>query len=192
MKKTILIIALLFLTNCRTVKKSWLKDNYVSKSEANLLKKSIDSTLAIKTTDIIERIAAVKKETTNNVTESNNKVTEIQGTIDAVEGEIKTATIGNTTIVSNGANISFKTSEIANISKEYKELNSLLESERIVNERIKNEVKSIKNEFTSFKQKYESEREATSKEIRKSGVKFWFLLSVVLAALLYFVFKLRF
>lgn len=171
MKKYI-IIPLLFISlfNCKIVKKDWLKENYVEKTEFESLENVVNSSNETATLSedflTLEKFNEFVNALSQKSSESSSEATTVTGTIEAEEGKEKTATIGNTTITSNGANISFEIQNLKEASKSIELLQSELEQYKTFSENryntleqafnsekqsriaLENELKSIKDTFT--------------------------------------------
>ncbi|MGB0896870.1 MAG: hypothetical protein ACPGRW_06080 [Flavobacteriaceae bacterium] len=180
MKKYILI--LLVLSSCRTAKKEWVKENFSEKATVKKYFTAQDSTFKSELNEINETLTATFNERFNSTTTTKNESTTVSGTITAEDGKEKTATIGNTTITSNGANISFTTSSSKTMESKYVKLVQELQSEKQFSQKIQSELISLKSEFANFVSTYESEKTTKSKTVKKTGVQFgvWIIIAIVL------------
>lgn len=172
------------LFSCGTVKKEWVKENFTSKEDLQSIqdnltysneevKKEIKESLIY---DLTEKF----KESSNKSSESENETTTIKGSITAEDGKEKSATVGNTTIKSNGANVTFETTNTKAMTKEfeskYNELNKKLDQEQNYSEYLHTEINSLKSEIANLRSSYESEKTAKTKEVVKSGFSFGFII----------------
>lgn len=199
MKKAILIsLILITLTGCRTVKKDWVKDNYVEKSEIQRLENSIEKLKQTTTQTINERIdskyTAILNEMREAVKVDENETTTVSGTIEAEEGKEKSATIGNTTIKSNGSSIKFETTLNKAFNKELETINSKIEQ---TIEQYRNSLKTLENDFTTYKESTDkelaylkSELDKKNKQTDKKGFSFTFVVILGIAVLIY-IFRKR-
>lgn len=199
MKKPILISLLLItLTGCRTVKKDWVKANYVEKSEINQFKQSVEGFKQTINSSIDERIDSKYTTILNEMREAvkvdENETTTIIGSIEAEEGKEKSATIGNTTIKSNGSNITFESTLNKAFNKELETINSKMEQ---TIEQYRNSLKTFENDFTAYKTETDkkiaelkSQLDQKNKETNKNGFAFTFIIILGIAILIY-IFRKR-
>lgn len=205
--KHISIILILFCTlfSCRTVKKEWVQEHFAEKSELSQLAQKTQETQKTLKSEISEALilefSQKLKQETSSSTSQENESTSVSGTIVAEEGKEKSATIGNTTIVSNGANISFQTTNSSSITKafesKYQELESKYQEAQQTISTLQSQYNSLKSEFANFRSTYESEKNSSSRTVTKSGWSFktWLILIaiiLVIAAVLYFKKKIPF
>lgn len=199
MKKAILIsLILITLTGCRTVKKDWVKDNYVEKSEIDQLKQSIERFKQTVNTSIDERIDSKYTSILNEMREAvkvdENETTTIIGSIEAEEGKEKSATIGNTIIKSNGSNITFESTLNKAFNKELETINSKMEQ---TIEEHKKSLKAFEIDFEAYKletqkkiAELQSQLYQKDKTTNKKGFTFTFIIILGIAILIY-VFRKR-
>lgn len=201
MKKYI-IISLVFisLSSCRTVKKEWVKENFTEKATTQQIRVAQDSVFRSEIqkieTSVSQLETSVSKIETSKTSESETENTNVSGTIEAEDGKEKSVTIGNTTIKSNGANVSFSTSNTKTLTKEFErqlqEITQQLEFERTFNQTLQTEINSLKSEFANFTSTYESEKTTKTKEVTKRNFTLttWLIIIGVLV-LLYFIYRFR-
>ena len=122
MKKLLIIIILIILTGCRTVKKDWVKQNFTSKTETVKSLNSLDSIIQKTRLTTNEKLKSEfnskLKLVSNKTTSSETSITTVKGTITADLNEEKSVTIGDTKITSKGANITFETNNNKSVYKE--------------------------------------------------------------------------
>lgn len=191
MKKLIAISTLFILfTSCRSVKKEWVKENFTEKSEISQLKanySNLKNTLKteINETLILEINEKLKQEKVYE-SSSKNETTTVSGSISAEDGKEKSVTIGSTTIKSNGANVTFKTSSTKEFTKQFEshlqELEIRLQESLLEISILRSENNSIKSEFANFKSTYDREKTSESKTVKKSGLSFgtWLILIIII------------
>lgn len=188
MKHVILILIVLTLSSCRVAKKEWVKENYTEKSQLQ----DFQNSQTVKLNELKETIKQQQQtvNTSQSVNQSEIETTEVTGTLTAEAGKEKTAVIGNTTIKSNGADISFKTntSNTKQTSKAIQELYTMLDYERNLNESFKSDINTLRNQVVAL----ETQLNAKSKETKKTGLPFsvWLVLFVIVA-LVFVYFKFR-
>ena len=175
------VAILLMFFSCRTAKKTWVNENFASKQDISKLETTqlnSQKTLESKITnsliiDFTEKLKLATEKTTNNETET----TTTQIDIIAENGVEKKATAGNTTVTSNGANVSVQTTSSKALSKEfeskYQELSQKLDKEQKYNEHLYSEINSLKSEIANLRSTYQSEKQAKTKETTKRGFTFW-------------------
>jgi len=191
MKKLLFIIAvwiLLFATSCRSVKKQWVKENFTEKVELQEAKETQSQTLKNEVEKIENKITNLKKslsetQTTKETSEENENTT-IEGTLTAEDGKEKSIQIGNTTIKSNGANVTFKTNSSKSTSKEFTSQIERLESQIISIEsnyrNLQSDVNTLTKENTDLKRQIEQVKTTKQKDVNKSGFSFGFYLWLVI------------
>jgi len=191
MKKLLFIIAvwiLLFATSCRSVKKQWVKENFTEKVELQEAKETQSQTLKNEVEKIENKITNLKKslsetQTTKETSEENENTT-IEGTLTAEDGKEKSVQIGNTTIKSNGANVTFKTNSSKSTSKEFTSQIERLESQIISIEsnyrNLQSDVNTLTKENTDLKRQIEQVKTTKQKDVNKSGFSFGFYLWLVI------------
>lgn len=178
------VAILLMFFSCRTAKKTWVEENFTSKHEIQSIqdnltysneevKSEIKNSLIL---DFTEKLKLATEKTTNNETETTTTKIDII----AENGVEKKATAGNTTVTSNGANVSVQTTSSKALSKEfeskYNELSQKLDREQKYNEYLYTEINSLKSEIANLKSTYQSEKQAKTKETTKRGFTFWAVL----------------
>ena len=194
-KYLILSIVFISLFSCRIAKKQWVKENYAEKSvieesltTQNTLQKNELSKI---TQEIITNFTQKLQEQKSKVSESES--TDVSGTITAEDGKQKYVTIGNTTIKSDGANVTFKTS--SNISKEfesrYKELEENDKKQSIHISTLERRLDSVIINQKQMKVEQDIIKTNQTKSVKKSGLSFgsWFILiivAIVLVAIWFF------
>jgi len=190
MKKAIYIVIVISLFSCRVAKKEWVQDNFTEKATINkslIVQDSVFKSEILKIeTSVSELETSVSNIETSSASEASNESTTVSGSIKAEDGKEKSVTIGNTTIKSNGANVSFETTSSKSLTKEfetkYQELNKILQSEKEFNQSLESELTSLKSEFSNFKSTYESEKTSKTKTVTKRGSTFsvWLMIILVL------------
>lgn len=180
------------ITGCRTVKKEWVKENFAEKSELQTTQNIWTEFVQNSETNITEslksffdeRIKSVKENTTSN----ENENTDISVNIKAEDGKEKSATVGNTTITSNGADITVKTSSTKVLSSQLETINKEL-TQTIT--KLETSLKTLENKFNekidaqnSVIEKLKSELNVKSKETKKTGMSFWFTFSLIILGIL--------
>lgn len=200
-----LILAILLLSSCRVAKKEWVNENFSEKETVNdflTVQDSIVKSEIFKLQSHVSKIeTSVSKIEALKTSESSNETTSVSGTLTAEDGKEKSVTIGNTTIKSNGANVSFETSSSMAISKEFeskhKELTKELNEQKKVSQNLRSELNSLKSEFSELKATYNSEKTLKSQTVTKKGFTLGFtsiliLIVLAIAALFYFRKKIPF
>lgn len=188
-----ILVLCLLLFNCRTVKKEWVKENFTEKSTTTQLKSSQDSTLRSEISKIetsVSKIETSVSKIENSATSSaENETTDVSGNIVAEDGKTKSVTIGGTTIKSNGANISFKTSSSKATSKQietfYENSERKFELQEQTISELRTELNSLKSEFNVLESAYESQKQTRSKNVKKTGLSFgmWAMIIIILIVL---------
>lgn len=189
MKNYLIILAILTLSGCRTAKKEWVKENYQSKIEAVAMANELSNFTKTELTKINQSLILdfeeKLKQATQKTTQEESQSTTVSGTLTAEDGKEKSVTFGNTTIKSNGANVSFKTESRNSINKEYesnlKELHRQLDEERQFNQALNNEIISLKNQFANFASNQKTEKTTQTKEVNKKGWQTWVIVLAVFA-----------
>lgn len=204
-KTTKIVIALfiIFLTfglaSCVTKKKfkesqTLLEQRILSQTENRIT----NYTQNIKT-DVKESLLSEFKETLKEIKESTttneNETTTISGTITAEDGKDKSATIGNTVIKTNGANVTFQTTSTKDINKQLETINKEL-TKTIT--QLETSLKTIENEFNEFKNnqlkvndELKSEKNTQTKETNRKGFNFLFIILLIIAILTYISYRFR-
>lgn len=181
-----------FLTSCRTVKKDWLKENYVEKTELKKLEQSINSSNEtsavvedfVKRKELTELIESLSKKTNTHETEN----TIVSGNIEAEAGKEKSVTVGGTKIISNGANVSFETTNTKALSKEfetkYQELYTKEQKNSELIQNIYTKLQSSENQIQLLESKIESLKNTETKEVKKKGFQLWVIVLIGIVLLL--------
>ncbi|MCB0447248.1 MAG: hypothetical protein KDD03_07010, partial [Gelidibacter sp.] len=151
----IYVSLMLMLFSCRTAKKEWVKENFTEKSELQEIKDNLtysnEEVKAEIRNSLISEFSEKLKQQAEKTTNNESETTTVKGSITAEEGKEKSATVGNTTIKSNGANVTFETTSTKALSKEieskYNELNQKLNQELKYNEYLYTEINSLKSEI---------------------------------------------
>lgn len=124
-----------------------------------------------------------------NTSTNENESTDVTVNIKAEDGKEKSATVGNTTVTSNGADISVKTSSTKAINKQIETLNSEWSQKYdILEKSIKTaEMKSEQRDYANLKriELLESKLDKQSKETDKTSPTFWVVLGLVISAILF-------
>lgn len=198
--KNLLLISFILLTSCRTVKKEWVKETFAEKSELTQFAQETQKTQETLKTEISEKVSQIEtlvsKNETSSTSEVTNENTTVSGTIEAEEGKEKSITIGNTTIKSNGANVSFSTSSNKTATKQFErqlqEITLQLEYERTLNKSLQSEVNSLKSENVFIKSEIEKLKTSQSKQTTKRNFTLttWLIILGVLVGS-YFVYRFR-
>lgn len=142
---------------------------------------------------VSQEVTSKLKEQKESSSTNENETTDVTVNITAEYGKEKSATVGNTTVTSNGADISVKTSSTKAINKQIETLNSewlqrynLVESTLI----------SVVNEFNEFKESQlkinedlKAEKKTQSKETDKKGLSFWMVIIAIVSAFLFVAIK---
>lgn len=192
--KKLIIILLILCSSCRVAKKDWLKETFAEKAT---VKKSLtvrDSMFRSEISKIETSVSkienSISKIETSSGSTSENESTTVSGSITAEDGKEKTATVGNTTITSNGANISFTTTTSKEISKafeiKYQEQQTQLQLQKQTISSLRSQLTSLKTEFANFVSTYESEKNNKTKTVKKTGFQagVWIIVAVVVIVLI--------
>lgn len=198
--KTIIKISLLFfiLTSCVSKKK--LKESQDLQSTYILdqtEKKWTNSVQNIKS-ELSESILSQFNETIKSFKESSssneNETTDVTVNITAEDGKEKSATVGNTTVTSNGADVIVKTSSTKAINKQIETLNSewsqkynLLEKSLI---NVTNELNEFKNYQLNINEDLKSKLNVKTEETDKKGLSFWVIMIALILAVLFVAYKI--
>lgn len=196
----VFVITMLLLSGCVTKKKlkesQELQSTYIlDQTEVKFTNsvQKLESNVTEKLNKVFdEKLKEVKESTTTNENES----TTISGSITAEDGKEKTATIGNTTIKSNGANVTFKTTSTKYINKQLESINK--ELTQTITE-YKESLKTIKNEFNEKIEtqnkviaELKAELEKVTKETDKKGLSFGSRLTmaiIIILAILFLIYR---
>lgn len=198
--KTIIKISLLFfiLTSCVSKKK--LKESQDLQSTYILdqtEKKWTNSVQNIKS-ELSESILSQFNETIKSFKESSssneNETTDVTVNITAEDGKEKSATVGNTTVTSNGADVTVKTSSTKAINKQIETLNSewsqkynLLEKSLI---NVTNELNEFKNYQLNINEDLKSKLNVKTEETDKKGLSFWVIMIALILAVFFVAYKI--
>jgi hypothetical protein len=177
-------IILLFFS-CRTVKKDWVEKNFV----ANETLKTIEENLTYSNESIKEEIkvslydefSQMLKETFK----SENETTTTTGTIEGVEGVEKSVTIGNTTIKSNGANVSFQTNNTKVYESLIKDLKEVNKTQEQTNKELFEENLLLERKYIETQKRIETLEKTISKTVTKKQLGFGILLILIVVFLGY-------
>ncbi len=175
-------------TGCRSVDKDWLKENYVSKAEATLIKtEALNETQRLNAateSNLNAKYEQFVQEVKQSENSNENETTKISGTIEAEEGKEKTAEIGDTKIKSNGATISFETTSTKEISKafesRYQQLEQKLLEESKKTEQLQSQLNSLKSEIANLRSNQETEKTTKSKEKNSKGLTFGAVITILI------------
>lgn len=189
------MFSLAFFCSCRVAKKDWVKENYSERSEIEQLIQASEQTTKTEISKLETSVSKIETSISNSETsstsETESQTTTVTGTITAEEGKEKSVTIGGTTIKSHGANVTFETTSSKAISKEFQEsfqqISKELQEKSVKLQEVQTELISLKSEFASFVSTYQSEKNAKTKEVKKTGFQFgvWILIAVVLIVLVF-------
>lgn len=193
MKKHLIIsLVLISLFSCRVAKKAWVKETYAEKSI--VAKNAITHDSIIKTeirkigTSVSKLGTYISNIETSRSLETESENTTVSGTIEAEDGKEKFVTFGNTKITSNGANVSFETTNARYISKEFQakfqEISSELQLEKSKTESLQIAINSLKSEFSTFKSNIKSKTNTKIKTVKKTGFQFGVWLIAIIAIMI--------
>lgn len=186
------VFIMLSLFSCRTAKKEWVKENFTSKEQLVSIQEDLTYSNEevkndIKTSvlsDLREVINAFSQKINSNETENST----VKGTITAEDGKEKSATIGNTTIKSNGANITFETSSTKTLNKEietkFKEVTKQLKEERAFNQTLVSKLNTLELKQLEQQKQIEQLKESKSKTTTKKGFTFGTIIIVAIVLVL--------
>ena len=194
---TLIFIGFL-MTSCVTKKK--LKESQDLQSTYILdqtEQKWINSVQNIKS-ELSESILSQFNETIKSFRESSstneNETTDVTVNITAEDGKEKSATVGNTTVTSNGADIIVKTTSNKSTDKKLETINK--ELTQSLNE-VQNSLKTVKNELNELKkeslridEELKSQLETKSKETNKKGLSIWMVIIAIVSAILFVAYKI--
>ena len=190
-----LMFSLAFFCSCRVAKKEWVKENFTEKATTQGIRVVQDSTFKSEISKIetsIHKIeTSVSKNETKSTSDTESQTTTVTGTITAEEGKEKSVTIGGTTIKSHGANVTFETTSSKAISKEFQEsfqqISKELQEKSVKLQEVQTELNSLKSEFASFVSTYQSEKNAKTKTVKKTGFQFgvWILIALAIIVLVF-------
>lgn len=148
--------------------------------------------------ELSESILSKFNETIKSFKESSstneNETTDVTVNITAEDGKEKSATVGNTTVTSNGADISVKTSSTKAINNQIETLNSewsqkydILETS-IIN--VTNELNEFKTAQLKVNEELKAEKNTQSKETDKKGLSFWAVIIAIVLAVLFVAYNI--
>ena len=195
MKNKAIIILLIFWTlfvqSCRTAKKEWVNETFAQKNEVQALQETFETSIETVKSETSETISEIRKEVSNsrsiNETTSESENTTVTVDITAEDGKEKSATVGGTTITSNGANVKVTTSTSKEASKESEErfqaFESQLASERQEKEELQQYVYSLEQRILDIEQTMQSTKSWYKKTVKILGATLpvWILLIIILA-----------
>lgn len=187
------VFLMLSVFSCRTVEKAKTNEQFVSKQDLSQLDQKWSAYLQTFKKDVKETSLAtvkdylkVQKESTST---NENESSVISGTATAEEGKEKTFTAGNTTIKTNGFDISFEINTLKQLNQSYEsqiqETNKLLIEER--NARISSEtsLKQENKELLKRLEVLESEQSTQTKTVSKRTIAFWFIVVCAVSFVLF-------
>ncbi|MCB0460344.1 MAG: hypothetical protein KDC74_10070 [Flavobacteriaceae bacterium] len=206
--KTIIILVIflsLFVQSCRTAKKNWVEENFTSKTEIQAFQETFETSIETVKTETSETISEIRKEVSNsrstNETTSESENTTVTVDITAEDGKEKSATVGGTTITSNGANVKVTTNSSKEVSREFQEkfqeISIQLNSEKQLRETLQSELTSLKKEFSDFRLSQQTEKTTKTVTVKKKGftAPVWIIIALVvliIAVIWYFRKKIPF
>lgn len=199
-KLFIVYVLATLMFSCRAVKKEYLQENYASKEDvSNLEQTQLNSLKALESkieSTIITKVEEKIKKSTEKQNEKQNENTTVTGTLKAEEGKEKSATIGNTTIKSNGADIQFQVNSSKEITKEVlTELQELKQSKQEMLTIITKQQETIEQNtkaISELKALYETEKAVKTKEVKKSGLTFTTLsIIAIILIVLYLIYRFK-
>ena len=193
--KTIIILVIflsLFVQSCRTAKKNWVEENFTSKTEIQAFQETFETSIETVKTETSETISEIRKEVSNsrstNETTSESENTTVTVDITAEDGKEKSATVGGTTITSNGANVKVTTNSSKEVSREFQEkfqeISMQLNSEKQLRETLQSELTSLKKEFADFRSSQQTEKTTKTVTVKKKWftAPAWIIIALVLLA----------
>lgn len=196
MKNYLIILAILTLSGCRTVKKEWVKENYTSKIETvafsnELLKELENRTESLKTTLNASFEEKIQQSTKKTTTEEKNHLF-IEGTIEADSKEEKSVKVGNTEIVNRGGNVRFKIDNESSFKSEYmsqiKEIYGSIEEHLVELKETQHQLEKVNKTVYELQQEIETLKKTKTKEVKKTGFP-WYILIIGVVLLIYFLRK---
>ncbi len=205
MKKllTTLLILSVF-SGCKTVKKDWLKENYVEKTQFNVLEQQVISSTenSSETKDYItlEKFNEFKNSLSQKSSETSSEESTTKISIEAEDGVEKSAVIGNTKVVSNGASISVEVKNFKEASRSIEILQSELEQYKTETSQLitafRKEINASAVKITELENELQSQKNVFTKTSKKKGFTFGttvlilgILLIIIGLAVLYFYTK---
>ena len=185
---------MLVLFSCRTAKKEWVKENFTEKSELQEIRDNLtysnEEVKAEIRNSLISEFSEKLKQQAEKTTNNESETTTVKGSIIAEEGKEKSATVGNTTIKSNGANVTFETTSTKALSKEfetkYNELNQKLEQELKYNKYMYTEINSLKSEIAKITSNQKTEKTNKTRTVSKKQIGLGIVILIVIGLILYF------
>ncbi len=203
MKSLIPLLLILFsFLSCKSVRKEWVTENYAKKEDIQNLKESVSNEIDKQTLSITKNFNSKYNEVIRQVNsiskESKSEESTVTGEITAEDGKKKSVTFGDTTIESNGVNVSF-TSTIRNvISKEYQgkfeEMTKQLQEGQQTIQDLRTEINSLKSEVNKLSSNEEIEKDTKTKTVKNHRLYSVILLILSSALVLFGVlsyFKIR-
>jgi len=177
-------IILLFFS-CRTVKKDWVEKNFV----ANETLKTIEENLTYSNESIKEEIkVSLYDEFSQMLKETfkaENETTTTTGTIEGVDGVEKSVTIGNTTIKSNGANVSFQTNNTKLVESLLKDFNEVTKTQEQIYKELFEENLLLEKRYLESEKRIETLEKTISKTVTKKQLGFGILAILIVGFLGY-------
>lgn len=191
------VFLMLTLFSCRTVDKAKSNEQFALKQDLSQLDQKWSNSITNVETkikeslilDITEKLKQYKESSSTNENESSV----ISGKATAEEGKEKTFNVGNTTIKTNGFDISFEINTLKQLNQSYEsqiqETNKLLIEER--NARISSEtnLKQENKELSKRLDVLESEKSTQTKTVSKRGVTFWAIVICAVSFVLFLLYK---
>lgn len=198
-KQHVIIVFILLLKGCRSVKKEWVKENFSLISDTEKNNQVQDSVFSSKISKIETNISkietSVSKSQTSSEATKENETTKVVGSITAEDGKTKSVTIGGTTIKSDGANVTFETSSSKEFTQlfesKFEELQHQLLQEQTTNKFLREEFNQLRRDSEKIKTDLLQLKESKLKEVTKKGGSFglwlfFIILALVIALFWYF------
>jgi cobalamin biosynthesis Mg chelatase CobN len=142
---------------------------------------------------VSQEVTSKLKEQKESSSTNENETTDVTVNITAEDGKEKSATVGNTTVTSNGADISVKTSSTKAINNQIETLNSEWSQKYdILETSLKTtEMKSEQRDYANLKriEQLESKLDKQSKETDKKVLSFCIIIIAIVLALLFIAIK---
>lgn len=193
-KYLILLVVFITVSSCRVTQIGKEKESFVSRHDVEQLIEASQKTIKTELQTIENTVSkletAISKTESASTTEASNETTNVSGSIIAEDGKEKSATIGNTTITSNGANISFSTTTTKDVTKAFQSIiheqrqELQQQSKTIIS--LQSELTSLKKEFATFISNYESDKATRAKTVKKTGFQagVWIIVAIVVIVLI--------
>ena len=179
------IILMLIVFSCRTVKKDWVENNFV----ANEKLKTIEENLTYSNESVKEEIrVSLYDEFSKMLKETfkaESETTTSTGTIEGVEGVEKSVTIGNTTIKSNGANVSFQTNNTKQFESIVKDLKEVNKTQEQTNKELYEENVILEKKYLETEKRIKTLEETISRSVTKKQLGFGILIILIVVFLGY-------